>query len=491
VRDVTGPEPVTVVSTVLDGAGRPTQETRADGTRTFGWDAAGRLRKVSVSPAVAGPGGAPYEVTYGYDDAGLRVWKEGPAGRATWLWGARELVEETPAGAGAAAIRYTRLGDLAIAAGTERLLHDGMGSVVGRIGLGAAELYRYDAWGAVRGTSVPGADGATLAYAGQHWDSDVGLSYAQQRWYEPGTGRFLSEDPVFGILDDPPTLNAFAYASGNPLSYTDPQGTFKLWVHRVISRTALGDAFGSCDSRSSAFAVSNALTDIIHPTDSSRHCDASNLTGCMKGIDDDVASGARCLQDERCFQQKRVDPPIQICEAQNVQSPQCTPMSSLGNALDEQRLERSADIEAVAVLARASHALQDFYAHSNFIDLWHEFAPESRVAPTFSEVYGDESEQFAAFRRFVEERGIFSGNFSVGRDAAPETFGISKIPFVRRSQSPRHEDVAKDEPSSDPARNLLFEMAVDAARRETVRMLRSGSAFVGRERAPLRGGACE
>lgn len=55
----------------------------------------------------------------------------------------------------------------------------------------------------LRRAEQPAIGEATLAYAGQHWDADLGLSYAQQRWYEPGSGRFLSEDPVFGDLARP------------------------------------------------------------------------------------------------------------------------------------------------------------------------------------------------------------------------------------------------------------------------------------------------
>jgi RHS repeat-associated protein len=85
-------------------------------------------------------------------------------------------------------------------------------------------MYRYDAWGNFQGTAGPGSGEASLAYAGQHWDADLGLSYAQQRWYEPGTGRFLSEDPVFGDSGSPSSLHAFGYANGNPVRFVDPAG---------------------------------------------------------------------------------------------------------------------------------------------------------------------------------------------------------------------------------------------------------------------------
>jgi predicted nucleic acid-binding protein len=47
---------------------------------------------------------------------------------------------------------------------------------------------------------------------------------AVARWYDPGTGSWLSDDPVFGQLNDPMSLNPHLYAHGNPTKYTDPTG---------------------------------------------------------------------------------------------------------------------------------------------------------------------------------------------------------------------------------------------------------------------------
>jgi RHS repeat-associated protein len=57
-----------------------------------------------------------------------------------------------------------------------------------------------------------------------HAEAGVGLSYAQQRWYDERTGRFLSEDPVFGDLGNPLSLHRWVYAHGNPLAFVDPTG---------------------------------------------------------------------------------------------------------------------------------------------------------------------------------------------------------------------------------------------------------------------------
>ena len=47
---------------------------------------------------------------------------------------------------------------------------------------------------------------------------EEGLYYFNARWYDPGLGRFITEDPVKD------GINWFAYANNNPLRYIDPTG---------------------------------------------------------------------------------------------------------------------------------------------------------------------------------------------------------------------------------------------------------------------------
>ncbi|HET7025888.1 MAG TPA: RHS repeat-associated core domain-containing protein [Gemmatimonadales bacterium] len=48
----------------------------------------------------------------------------------------------------------------------------------------------------------------------------LGLVYLRNRWYDPGTGRFLTQDPI-GLAGG---LNLYAYAGNNPSSFSDPFG---------------------------------------------------------------------------------------------------------------------------------------------------------------------------------------------------------------------------------------------------------------------------
>lgn len=78
----------------------------------------------------------------------------------------------------------------------------------------------YDAWGSVR-SQQSGGD-PRLRYCanlGHKADDESGLIYMRARYYEPTTGRFVSEDPaVQGI-------NWFVYCGNNPLNKIDGSGT--------------------------------------------------------------------------------------------------------------------------------------------------------------------------------------------------------------------------------------------------------------------------
>jgi RHS repeat-associated protein len=54
------------------------------------------------------------------------------------------------------------------------------------------------------------------------------LLYAQQRWLDPSTARFLSLDPVSGDLSEPLSTQGFSYGRSSPTRFTDPDGRFDL-----------------------------------------------------------------------------------------------------------------------------------------------------------------------------------------------------------------------------------------------------------------------
>ena len=81
-------------------------------------------------------------------------------------------------------------------------------------------------WYTVDGTYTNGRDGVVT-------DSN-GLIYMRARYYSPDLRRFINADIVSGSISNAITLNRFAYANGNPVSFIDP---FGLSAERTSSST--------------------------------------------------------------------------------------------------------------------------------------------------------------------------------------------------------------------------------------------------------------
>jgi RHS repeat-associated protein len=56
----------------------------------------------------------------------------------------------------------------------------------------------------------------------------TGLDYADQRYYQPGGGRFLTADPGPTLRDNPTSWNRYAYAWGDPVNLVDPDGMLPI-----------------------------------------------------------------------------------------------------------------------------------------------------------------------------------------------------------------------------------------------------------------------
>jgi len=55
-------------------------------------------------------------------------------------------------------------------------------------------------------------------------DNVTGLYYANSRYYNPATGRFLTQDAYTGNAGEPWTQNLYIYCGNNPINFIDPMG---------------------------------------------------------------------------------------------------------------------------------------------------------------------------------------------------------------------------------------------------------------------------
>jgi RHS repeat-associated protein len=69
-----------------------------------------------------------------------------------------------------------------------------------------------------------GSASSVFGYTGEQVDASTGLVYLRARYYQSGTGQFLSRDPFPGFTQRPATLHPYAYVTGNPVNQVDPSG---------------------------------------------------------------------------------------------------------------------------------------------------------------------------------------------------------------------------------------------------------------------------
>ena len=120
---------------------------------------------------------------------------------------------------------YARINGSTIA----NYLTDFLGSTLALIDSSGASTasYQYAPYGGVAKT---GTDDTPFQFTGRENDGASNLYYYRARYYSPAIGRFVSQDPMgFGG-----GLNFYAYAGGNPISETDPNGDCPWCVGALI-----------------------------------------------------------------------------------------------------------------------------------------------------------------------------------------------------------------------------------------------------------------
>ncbi|MDD2503114.1 MAG: RHS repeat-associated core domain-containing protein, partial [Clostridia bacterium] len=67
-----------------------------------------------------------------------------------------------------------------------------------------------------------------VKFTGAVHDTSTGLYYMNARFYNPSSGRFLSQDSYSGNPQDPWTQHLYAYCGNNPINMIDPTGHFAI-----------------------------------------------------------------------------------------------------------------------------------------------------------------------------------------------------------------------------------------------------------------------
>jgi RHS repeat-associated protein len=183
----------------------------SDGTRTYTWDAQNRL--VSQASATSGS-----EFTYDGRSRLVRVIEKTNGvivNDRRLLWCDLDVCEERDAAGDTVLKRFFANGVLNVSTSQSTYLtRDHLGS----IREAGASRFSYDPYG--RMTQIAGSEGSDFGYGGLLNHSASGLVLAPYRAYNPGLGRWMSEDPT-GLAAG---SNRYAFADANPIRFADPLG---------------------------------------------------------------------------------------------------------------------------------------------------------------------------------------------------------------------------------------------------------------------------
>jgi RHS repeat-associated protein len=214
--------------------GNMTSKTDQSGTTTYTYDAGNRLIQLVTPNSQL--------ITYYYDPFGRRLWKDVKGNRTYYLYADEGLIGEYDTSGnesktyGYAPNSTWTTNPLFQKIGTNYYWYqnDHLGTPQKIIDTSGRTVWSatYTAFGeaVVDPSSIIINN---LRFAGQYYDAETGKHYNWNRYYDPKTGTYISEDPIGFEGGD---VNLMAYVLNNPINYIDPLGlfTWKGWAGVIV-----------------------------------------------------------------------------------------------------------------------------------------------------------------------------------------------------------------------------------------------------------------
>ena len=242
------------------------------------------------------------------------------------------------------------------------------------------------------------------------------LIYMQARFYLPMYGRFASPDPGRDQhFEMTQSWNIYSYVQNNPVTHTDPTGMFDPDIHEEITRLAAGSA-GIKNSSFLADVISwTNTTDAMNWNTPAQHFDGlrsqaqinSNFTGY---VNSEISKGS---------------------------------IEGISNGL---------------------HAIQDFYSHSNYVEIYLSIHPDSKPGdiPVYTDaIKGDDSKLKGALAK-----DLHTGTFELKEKAVG-----SKDPGSHYKMNKDNDKASANGKKATNGTNL-HKYAKDLAVRESAKFLK-------------------
>ena len=221
---------------------------------SYSWDALNRMTSLTKSGTTT---------NYEYRADGMRTHKLGGSVSTEYVHDGQMPVEDsvingstlsvTRYGLGARGMDYMEKGVGTWTSSTSRSpgafstvaypLYDAHGNMIATISRGSTTLNdvrTYDAWGGGRqGSGTGDPKNRYCASLGHQQDDESGLIYMRARYYEPGSGRFVSEDSMRdGVA-------WFSYCGNDPVGRADSSGAYSIPNENIWAAIGMGFAAAS------------------------------------------------------------------------------------------------------------------------------------------------------------------------------------------------------------------------------------------------------
>jgi RHS repeat-associated protein len=215
-------------------------------------------------------------------------------------------------------------------------------------------------------------------YTGRDWDSDSGLQYNRARWYDPQTGRWISEDPIGFAAGD---ANLARYV-GNGVTYaTDPSGRERGTVQLILQQAASAARLART-AAAKAEAVRDAAVAFRKVVCKAKSL--SQINDAFKKVEEALASAKRA---EQAMSKSLQTLQGMVKDAKNIGV-------NISRAKDGLKQSGSAVGKAKAAM-RDARGLYQKWKSFDFNNFWHIFGQSKHKLDGLVNVCGDAVAAFA------------------------------------------------------------------------------------------------